>query len=60
VGALFVYMTDVTARGIVLKHGLDATRVIDMMIEHAIRHGLHDEVQGSDRVRWAVVLIACL
>jgi hypothetical protein len=49
-------LTDVTPDELVRKHGDDAPRIVNVLIQHAIAKGRHDEALALDRVRRLVEL----
>jgi hypothetical protein len=53
---MFTALIDVTPDTLVLKHGTDAPRIVNIMIAHAIAKGRHDEALELDRVRRRVEL----
>lgn len=43
--------SDISSATLIRNHGRDAPRVVDAMIDHAIRNRRHDEALELDRVR---------
>jgi hypothetical protein len=43
-------ITDVTADDLIQKHGANAPRIVDVMVENAIRKKRYDEALELDRV----------
>jgi hypothetical protein len=50
-------LSDISSDSLIRRHGRDAPRVLDVMIDLAIREGRHDEALELDRVRRRVKLI---
>ena len=48
-------MNDIDPDALIKRHGTDALRVVNVMIEHAIRDARHDDALKLDRVRRIVV-----
>jgi hypothetical protein len=53
---IYPALVDLSPDALVLRHGADAARIVNFMIEHAIAKGRHDEALELDRVRRRVEL----
>jgi hypothetical protein len=49
--------SDISSDALIRSHGKDAPRVVEAMIDHAIRKGQHDEALELDRVRRRVKMM---